>query len=313
VSHIDRRILDAAGIHDPDLRAAYSACRRLHAQFGRTYYLATLLLPPAKRPYVHALYGFARYADQIVDVESALTRAEHFRDWAGHALAQLSNQGDTGGELVTLALAHTLRRWDIPLAHVSAFLDSMRQDLTVTGYETFDDLRRYMYGSAAVIGLQMTPILEPVDEEAYPRAAALGEAFQLTNFIRDVGEDLHRGRVYLPREDLQRFGVNRDDLSRTTVPPRVRELLRFEIARTRDIYAYAAGGIQMLCLTSRPCIDTAYRLYSGILDAVEAAGYDILHRRVSVGVRRRLRVAVPAYVRARRLRGAAATPTAVSP
>ncbi|GAA2975079.1 phytoene/squalene synthase family protein [Streptomyces enissocaesilis] len=301
---VDRRILDAAGIHTPQLRRAYAYCRRLHARHGRTYYLATLLLPPAKRPYVHALYGFARYADEIVDNEPNATRGPHFARWSAQALESVT--AGTTTDPAVLALRDTMRRWDIPLAHITAFITSMEADLTVTDYPTIEDLNGYMYGSAAVIGLQMVPLLEPLCPEAYPRAPAMGEAFQLSNFIRDVAEDLARGRVYLPAQDLVQYGVTRADLARIRTNRAVRELLRFEIDRTRKRYAYAVGGIRMLHPSSRPCIETAYTLYSGILEAVEDADYEILDRRVHVGLSTRLKVALPAYARARRLRRSAA-------
>jgi phytoene synthase len=304
VKTVDRRILNAAGIHDPRLRDAYAYCRHLHARYGRTYYLATLLLPPAKRPYVHALYGFARYADEIVDNEPELTRGPHFEKWSRRALETLTSC--TAEDSVTLALQDTMRRWEIPLEHVKAFIDSMGADLTVTDYRSIEDLNGYMYGSAAVIGLQMVPILGPLCEEAYPRARAMGEAFQLSNFIRDVAEDLQRGRVYLPAQDLEKFGVTRTDLSRTKTNRAVRELLRFEIDRTRKLYAYAVGGIRMLHPTSQPCIETAYALYGGILEAVESADYEILDQRVGVPLPTRLKVALPAYAQARRARRSAA-------
>ncbi|MFQ6396394.1 phytoene/squalene synthase family protein [Nocardia sp. KC 131] len=300
----DRRLLDAAGITEPALRGAYARCRRLHVRYGRTYYLATLLLPPWKRPYVHALYGFARYADEIVDSGPPDARAAEFDVWSKQVLTLLADGTETDaatpGDEVTAALRHTMRRWDIPLDHIRAFLDSMAADLTVTDYPTFEDLAGYMYGSAAVIGLQMVPILGPLCDEAYPRAIALGEAFQLTNFIRDVAEDLARGRVYLPGADLEQFGVTRHDLAQSRVNSAVRELLRFEIDRTRGIYAYAVGGIRMLDPASRPCIEVAYRLYGGILEAVEDAGYEVLDRRVSVSLPTRVRIAAPAYAQARR-------------
>ena len=211
---MSRRALDAAGIIDPALRACYEACRRLHADHGKTYYLATLLLPPHKRPHVHALYGFARYADEFVDSLSAPDPEELLR-WGGQFLVDLE-RGHSDDE-IGRALIHTARTFDIPHAHFRDFLASMRMDITVTGYATYADLEHYMYGSAAVIGLEMVPILGPLTDEAYPRARALGEAFQLSNFIRDVGEDLRRGRVYLPQEDLDRYGVTRADLARGVV------------------------------------------------------------------------------------------------
>jgi phytoene synthase len=195
-----------------------------------------------------------------------------------------------------------MRRWLIPRAHVEAFLESMQMDITVTGYPTYADLEKYMYGSASVIGLQMLPILEPVAPEAASRARALGEAFQMSNFIRDVGEDLQRGRVYLPQEDLDTFGVTRDVLARGVVTPSVRELLRFEIERTRALYAFAEPGIDMLHPTSRDCVRTAFTLYGGILDSVEAAHYQVLTQRVSVPLTRRLAVALPAARHARAVR-----------
>ncbi len=224
--------------------------------------------------------------------------------WADRFLDDLKSGGDPrdSQDDVSRAVIHTARVWGLPVEHFEAFLTSMRMDLTVTGYPTYADLERYMYGSAAVIGLLMVPILEPVDDAAYLPARALGEAFQLTNFIRDVGEDLRRGRVYLPQEDLARFGVTRADLAGPTPNDRVTALLRFEIDRTRALYREAAPGIELLHPTSRDCVATALRLYGGILDAVERSGYDVLSTRVTVPVATRLRVAAPALLRARRAR-----------
>jgi phytoene synthase len=300
---VSARALDAAGITDPALRAAFEECRTLHATHGKTYYLATLLLPRAKRPYVWALYGFARYADEFVDsLEHPDPQA--LIDWGSAFLDRLGADPSTVDHPVSLAMMHTMRRWHIPRAHVEAFLDSMQMDITVRQYATYADLEKYMYGSASVIGLQMLPILEPLVPEAAPRARALGEAFQMSNFIRDVGEDLQRGRIYLPQEDLELFGVTRELLQRGVVTPSVRELLRFEIERTRALYAFAEPGIDMLHPTSRDCVRTAFTLYGGILDAVEDAHYHVLDRRVSVPMGRRLRVALPAARRARAARRA---------
>lgn len=293
------RELDAAGITDPQLRASYERCRRLNAAHGRTYYLATLLLPPAKRPYVHALYGLARYADELVDDLDSPDPAR-LVTWGERLLADLAR--GASDDPIGRAAVHTACTWGIPAAHFEAFLESMRMDITVTGYPTYADLERYMYGSAAVIGLQMVPILEPLADEAYPRARRLGEAFQLSNFIRDVGEDLRRGRVYLPQEDLDRCGVTRADLARGLVTDGIRALLQLEIDRARALYREAEPGIDLLHPSSRDCIRTAFTLYAGILDQVEKAGYQVLTRRVSVPLPTRLRVAAPAMVRALRAR-----------
>jgi phytoene synthase len=297
------RELDAAGIRDPQLRASYERCRELNAAHGKTYYLATLLLPAHKRPYVHALYGFARYADEIVDdLDSTLTpteKAAWLEDWGARFL-----KGQTDDEVLP-AIHDTIERWQLPHEHFEAFLDSMRMDLQVSEYPTFDDLMTYMYGSAAVIGLQMVPVLEPLPGMSAVSlwyARDLGVAFQLANFIRDVGEDLRRGRIYLPMEDLEHFGVTREHLAAGVVDAEIRRLLAYEIARTREIFRSAAPGVRLLHPTSRDCIRTAMTLYGGILDEVEKADYQVLDRKVAVPIARRLRVAVPGLVRARAAR-----------
>ena len=299
---VSDRVLDAAGITDPELRAAYEACRKLNADHGKTYYLASLLLPPAKRPHVWALYGFARYADEFVDSFTD-PDPDALVSWGADFLDALSG-GQRPSDPAALAMNNTMRRWAIPRAHVEAFLESMQMDITITSYQTYQDLEQYMYGSASVIGLQMLPILEPLTPAAASRARALGEAFQMSNFIRDVGEDLKRGRVYLPQEDLDTFGVTREMLAAGVVTPMIRELLAFEIERTRALYAFAEPGIEMLHPTSRDCLRTAFVLYSEILDAVERSGYQVFNQRVRVSLARRLSVALPALRRARNARRA---------
>jgi phytoene synthase len=296
---VSRRELDAAGIDDPELRRAYEICRRLNASHGRTYYLATRLLPAAKRPFVHALYGFARHADEFVD-DLIDPRPAALTAWSDAFLADF-DLGDSSDPIAKAAI-HTARKWLIPREPFEDFLTSMRMDITVSGYDTYADLEHYMRGSAAAIGTQMVPILEPLDPAAYTHARSLGEAFQLTNFIRDVGEDLQRGRIYLPQEDLARFGVSRTELTQGVVTGAVRDLLQFEIARARSLYRSARPGIKLLHPSSRDCIDTAFTLYAGILDAVERNRYQVFGRRARMPLRTRLRVAAPALVRPRRAR-----------
>ncbi len=296
------RELDAARITDPELRASYARCRELNAEHGKTYYLATLLLPAAKRPYVHALYGFARYADDIVDAmdRDDVAAAAALAEFGDRFLSDLARGHSE--DPVARAVVHTARTWEIPTEHFEAFLHSMAMDLTTTDYATYDDLYEYVYGSAAVIGLQMVPILEPLDPAAAGHARDLGVAFQLANFCRDVGEDLVRGRVYLPAEDLERFGLTRADLEQRTVDDRFRALMAFQIARVRRLEEAARPGIQMLHPTSRPCIEAARVLYCGIVDEVERIDYQVFTQRARVPMRRRLAVAGPAWVRAVRAR-----------
>lgn len=291
--------LTAAGITDPDLRASYEECKRLNALHGKTYYLATLLLPKSKRPFVHALYGFARYADEIVDdLASELSveeKAEVLSTWGNGVLADLKK--GSSQDHVGRALIDTVNRFNIPHEHFEAFLHSMTMDLTVQEYESYEDLLEYVYGSAAVIGLQMVPILGPLNNDAFAAAEKLGIAFQLANFIRDVDEDLDRGRVYLPLKELGQFGVTRDMLEERVLTPEIIEALKFQIARVRQLQAEAAAGIKMLEPSSRPCIEAASTLYCGIVDEVEKIGYDIFNHRAKTSTARRIRVAGAAFIK----------------
>ncbi|WUH90190.1 phytoene/squalene synthase family protein [Streptomyces sp. NBC_00433] len=299
------RELDAAGITGPELRAAYAHCRRLNSRHGKTYFLATRLLPVERRPAVHALYGFARWADDIVDSldPSQSTEARGAAlDNLQKELAAGLRKGDSS-EPVVRTLAHTAAVYGIDHRYFTDFMASMRSDLVVTDYPTYADLRAYMHGSAAVIGLQMLPVLGTVvpREEAAPHAAALGVAFQLSNFLRDVGEDLDRGRVYLPADMLSAHGVDRELLSWSRATgardPRITEALRSVAELTRGVYREAAPGLPMLDPVARPCIRTAVVLYGGILDAIADDGYAVLHRRAVVPRRRRAAVALDGLVR----------------
>jgi 15-cis-phytoene synthase len=295
------------------LDAAYATCRDLHRTHGRSYYLATRLLPSWKRRHVHALYGFTRYTDDIVDAGGAARQPpqERQRDrelrletWAARFCAALD--GDDQGDPVLRAVRHTIAVFGIPRADFDAFFASMRMDLHVRAYADYDALLGYMEGSAAVIGTMMLPILLAPDDGRGPVPAAmtvaareparqLGLAFQLTNFIRDVAEDLGRGRVYLPAADLDRFGVHRYELAAPPAGPAVRRLIAFEIERARAHYRDALPGLAMLPARSRRCVRLAHAVYGGILDRVEQAGCDVLagravvpHRQRAVAVAREL-------------------------
>ncbi|WP_406074117.1 phytoene/squalene synthase family protein [Micromonospora sp. NBC_01638] len=287
---------------DTDLTAAYDRCRELHKHHGRTYYLATRLLPAWKRRHVHALYGFTRYADEIVDRTGDLPpaeRAARLDDWASQFVAGL--HGAPVDDPLLPAVLHTIAVFDLDRNDFASFLTSMAMDLTVTAYPTYDHLLDYMEGSAAVIGTMMLPILGTSDPAAAREPARhLGFAFQLTNFIRDVAEDLDRGRTYLPDEDLAKFGITRDELlearTRGRGTPQIRELIDYEVTRAQAHYAAAAPGITMLAPASQACMRTAYALYGGILDEVAAQDYDVFVRRALVPQRRRMAVAARALL-----------------
>lgn len=286
------------------LAAAYASCRDLHRTHGRSYYLATRLLSAWKRRHVHALYGFTRFTDDIVDVGDdapdpapGTERARRLGQWAGQFYAAVDG-AQAPADPILLAVRHTITTFGLPRADFDAFFASMRMDLHVRAYADYDALLEYMQGSAAVIGTLMLPILLAPDEGPGPLPATavataresarqLGLAFQLTNFIRDVAEDLGRGRVYLPAADLERFGVHRDDLAAPSASPAVRRLVAFEIERARAHYRNARPGLALLPPRSRRCVRLAYAVYGGILDRIEQAGCDVLAGRAVVPRRQR--------------------------
>ena len=295
--------LTAAGITEPALRESYKECKRLNSLHGKTYYLATLLLPKAKRPHVHALYGFARYADEIVDdlgsTLSPTEKRDSLQRWSEQLLQDIAH--GRSHDHIGRALVDTVRRFDIPIAYFEAFLHSMSMDLSVAEYETYEDLMEYVYGSAAVIGLQMVHVLGTMEgkkSEALIPAEKLGIAFQLANFIRDVGEDLERGRVYLPMNELKAHGVTRAMLENRKLTPQIIEALKFQIKRVRALQAEANAGINLLSPDARPCIRAASELYCGIVDEVEKIDYNIFEKRAKTSTLRRASVAFPAWIQA---------------
>ncbi len=267
------------------LEESYDRCRELNKRYGTTYYWSTYVLPKVKRHHVHALYAFCRYADDIVDdlgPASTDVRAEALADFGARFFDDLK-QGSSD-DPVLKAVVHTVKAFDIDVECFERFLRSMTMDLTVARYETYADLGVYVDGSAAVIGEMMLPILEPLTPDALGPARDLGVAFQLTNFLRDIGEDLDRGRIYVPEEDIARFGVRLEDRA---VTAEFVELMRFEIARCRELYASASRGVDLLPPRSAKCIGAANVLYSQILDVIEAQHYDVFSKRASVATWRK--------------------------
>ncbi len=262
------------------LDESYARCRELNKRYGTTYYWSTKVLPRVKQHHVWALYAFCRYADDIVDdlgPVSVERRADALADFGNRFFLDLA--AGRSDDPVLKAVVHTVKAFDIDPDCFRRFLRSMTMDLTVATYETWDDLLVYMDGSAAVIGEMMLPILEPLRPEALPHARDLGNAFQLTNFLRDIAEDLDRNRQYVPQEDLRRFGV---DLTTRRCTPEFVELMRFEIARCRELYVSADLGLSMLPTESAKCIGAARVLYGRILDKIEQLHYDVFAKRARV-------------------------------
>ncbi|MBN9103981.1 MAG: phytoene/squalene synthase family protein [Propionibacteriaceae bacterium] len=264
-----------------ELAAGYAECARLTRAYGTTYYWGTALLPVEQRRHVYAVYALCRLADDIVDADGATTvdvaatsRAlAAFRASFDAALA-----GEPADDTLA-AIAHTVAETGIAPECFDRFFGAMELDLTRIRYATWDDLCGYMEGSAAVIGEMMLPVLQPLTPDAFEPARALGFAFQLTNFLRDVGEDLDRGRVYVPAEDLARFGA---DPWRRRVDDAWRSVMAFEIARNRELYDLARTGVPMLPPASARCVGTALTLYSRILQRIEARDYDVFSGRARV-------------------------------
>ncbi len=276
------------------LDESYDLCREFNKRHGTTYYWSTKVLPKIKQHHVHALYAFARYADDIVDEIPSQggrdvptgVRAEALADFGNRFFTDL--EAGRSDDPVLKAVVHTVRAFDIDTDAFRRFLRSMTMDLTVESYATWDDLLVYMDGSAAVIGEMMLPILEPSDYAvALPHARDLGNAFQLTNFLRDIDEDLDRGRQYVPLEDSAAFGV---DLAARTVTPEFVKLMQFEIERCRELYRSAEIGISMLPDRSAKCVGAAHTLYGRILDKIEEQHYDVFESRASVSTAEKARL-----------------------
>jgi len=273
------------------LTEAYAHCAAIAARHGKSYHLATRLLTADRRPAVHALYAAARTADDLVDLPGPDPEGD-LAEWSRAVLAEL--EAGWSENPVRLALVHTYRRHDIPVEHLVDFLAAMTSDLDVDGYPDLAALDRYMWGSASVIGLQVLPVLGTAPgvarEEAAPHAIALGEAFQLTNFLRDVAEDVDRGRIYLPADLMAAHGVTREQLAARRHTPGFAALMREMVAITRRRYDDAAGGTPLLAPESRDCVRAATALYGGILGEIERADYRVLDGRVSVSKPRRVAV-----------------------
>jgi phytoene synthase len=259
----------------------YEVCRRLHRQHGSTYYFAARRFPATVRRRVHAVYGFVRVPDEWVDNPGSMDIPERRRQLDCYRRELILGFDGVVPECDVLrAFCDVCRESQIPIDEPLHFLEAMEMDLQRTRYETYADLRDYMRGSASAVGLMMCRVLEmEVNEPTFQAAAALGEAMQLTNFLRDVAEDFGRGRIYLPQEDLQSFQVRERDILRGIVTEEWRRLMRFEIERARALYRVADQGLPRIPRHARKAVMLARVLYARILNRIEEQGYDVFSKR----------------------------------
>jgi phytoene synthase len=274
----------------PDLRAAYTSSREITRVASKTFYLASLFLSGERRRAVWAVYAFCRTADDIVDrTGPAGDRLAAIDDLEAKLVA--AYQG-TATEPMFLAYADAAQRFDIPLEPALALLRGARMDVTVRRYRTYAELCDYCYLVASTVGLLVSPILGYLTADALDYGVTLGRAMQLTNILRDVGEDALMGRIYLPTEELAEFGYSEADVFAQTVDDRFIALMRFQIQRVRELYLEAEPGIAMLSPDSRYTVRLALSLYRRILGAIELNGYDVFTRRAYVPLRDKMLTAL---------------------
>lgn len=260
------------------LDSAFEVCRDIHKRYGTSYYFATRLFPRDLRFATHALYAFFRIPDEIVDTKDASDKSARLLAWR-EAWKEAYTTG-ASHDSVLFATAWVFRRFSIPFECSEAFLRAMEQDLEKRRYATYEELRTYMYGSAAAVGLMMTYVIGFSDPRALARAEALGYAMQLTNFLRDIREDdEERGRIYLPQDELVLFGLSDSDIRDRCVDARFQAFMRFQVARADQLYEEANQGISLLSRRGRLGVRAGSDLYRMILRKIEQQQYDVYSQR----------------------------------
>jgi phytoene synthase len=261
-------------------------CRQIHQRYGTTYYYSTLRFPKRIQRRVHSIYAFVRVPDEWVDNPGDTTKEDRkalLEDWRSQMVRGLN--GECPQHFALRAFCDTVLECRIPVEEAHLFLDAMEMDITKSTYDSYEDLRAYMMGSACAIGVMMCyAMCARTDYDTIARARALGEAMQLTNFLRDISEDLERGRIYLPASDLRRFGVTYEDLKSKKLTPQIRMLLQFEIERARSLYSMSDFGIYKLPPKMRKAVLLSRLLYSQILNKIEAQGYDVFRARARTNI-----------------------------
>jgi phytoene synthase len=281
------------------IEESYELCRQITAKYSKTFYIGTLLMPPQKRRAVWAIYVWCRRTDELVDGPKAtLTTPETLDRWEQHLETVF---GGTPIEDADIALVDTLKYFPLDIQPFRDMIAGQRMDLSRSRYQTFEELELYCYRVAGTVGLMTLPVMGIDNSRTAPwdlyqnrqpdpsqQAVALGIANQLTNILRDVGEDARRGRIYIPQEDLTLFNYTEADLFNGVVDDRWRALMQFQIQRARKFFASAERGISALSTDARCPVWAALILYRGILDEIERNGYDVFRKRAYVPTPRKM-------------------------
>lgn len=282
-----------------DLDASFAHCRRLARRTAKNFYYSFLTLPPDVRRDMCALYAYMRICDDLGD--DASIAVERKRDslagWRKEVLRALET-GEAGHPVLP-ALADVVRRRGVPQESLLDVIDGVEMDLSPVRYETFEALSDYCYHVAGAVGICCIHVWGFDGDDAVPRAVDCGLAFQLTNILRDLGEDAAMGRIYLPREDLDRFGYAESDLANAVVDDRFRRLMAFEVARARDHYRRAEDLSRIVSPTGRPVLAAMRRIYGGLLDEIERRNGDVFRRRVTLPRWKKLAIVAGAMLGAR--------------
>lgn len=299
-THWERRLVNMAGqiadhrndpinsswAADVPLEKAYQLCDQLSAEHSKSFYMASGLLPKDKRSAVRALYAFCRTVDDIVDEGTTNDRDVELDYW--RAIVRGAQQ-PRANDLIGQAWTHTRLHYHIPTQYALQLIDGVSCDLGNVRYQTFDELATYCYGVASTVGLMSMYVVGFKTAEAVPYAIKLGVALQMTNILRDVGEDFRNGRIYLPQQELYAYSLTNEDLASGVVDARWREFMNFQIYRTRQLYVDASRGLRYLERDGQMSIGAASGFYQGILEAIEANGYDVFHKRASLSAWNKLR------------------------
>ena len=274
----------------PALAKSYGYCRTLARRAGN-FYFAFWSLPRDQYWAMCALYGFARLVDDAGDdpTTTLSQRAAALNQWRTDLTAALA--GETERHIVFPALVETVRKYQIPPEYLYSLIQGVELDLLPVSFASYADLSRYCYHVAGVIGLCCIHIWGFTDDRAREAAILCGDAFQLTNILRDLKEDGFNGRCYLPQEDLDQFNYSREDLAGEVRDERFIRLMTFEVQRARSLYGRGGEIIRYLSPAGRPIFDTMFKLYHGLLDEIERRNYDVFTRRVRLTTWKKVRLA----------------------